>query len=147
MVKYQYKPIALDGLSIRLIRLLKGSHWDDIRCEIFQAWLSGDQVAMPYEALSYTWGSPERSCEITIDDQTLAITENLDRALRYLRYISVDRILWVDLISINQENLEERNHQVAHMRDIYKHAERVLIWLGMATYETNRFMDLMVKYQ
>jgi hypothetical protein len=102
---------------------------------------------MPYEALSYTWGSIERTSEITTNDYTLAVTENLHHALRYLRYEDKDRILWIDLICINQDNFQERGHQVAQMKDIYKEAEQVLIWLGLPTYDTNLSMDFMRGYQ
>jgi hypothetical protein len=40
--------------------------------------------------------------------------------------------LWIDAISINQETLEERNHQVGIMGEIYSRAECVIIWLGRA---------------
>lgn len=40
------------------------------------------------------------------------------------------RALWVDAICINQADVRERSEQVAIMRDIYQHAERVLVWLG-----------------
>jgi hypothetical protein len=43
------------------------------------------------------------------------------------------RTLWVDAICINQKSLEERNKQVVLMGDIYKCAQRVLIWLGEAS--------------
>lgn len=147
MARYKYSPIDLEGPSLRLVRLFKGSFPDSIRCEIFLAWLRGYEIGMPYEALSYTWGSIERTSKITTNDCTLAVTENLHHALRYLRYKDRDRILWIDLICIDQNNFQERSHQVAQMRDIYKEAENVLIWLGLPTYDTNLFMDFIRGYQ
>jgi hypothetical protein len=38
--------------------------------------------------------------------------------------------LWIDAVSIDQQNTSERNHQVAHMRDIYSRATAVIVWLG-----------------
>jgi hypothetical protein len=147
MARYKYSPIDLEGPLLRLVRLFKGSFPDDIQCEIFLAWLHGYEKCMPYEALSYTWGSTERTSEITTNDCTLAVTENLHHALRYLRYEYTDRILWIDLICINQDDFQERSHQVAQMRDIYKEAEQVLIWLGLPTYNTSLSMDSMRGYQ
>lgn len=40
------------------------------------------------------------------------------------------RILWIDAICINQEDLEERSEQVLRMEYIYEWAERVVVWLG-----------------
>jgi Heterokaryon incompatibility protein (HET) len=87
----------------------------------------------PYEALSYVWGSPVCNNEITCDGDSLLITESCLTALRYLRMKARTRTLWVDAICINQKSLEERNKQVALMGDIYKCAQRVLIWLGEAS--------------
>lgn len=44
------------------------------------------------------------------------------------------RYLWIDAICINQDDIAEKNSQVAMMAEIYKKATRVNIWLG----ESNR---------
>jgi hypothetical protein len=36
---------------------------------------------------------------------------------------------WIDAICINQENLDEKSHQVARMQYVYTHASSVYIWL------------------
>lgn len=38
--------------------------------------------------------------------------------------------LWIDAICIDQNNVDERNHQVRMMSDIYQGATEVLVWLG-----------------
>ncbi len=40
------------------------------------------------------------------------------------------RLLWADQICINQDDIEERNHQIEFMREIYANARRTLIWIG-----------------
>ncbi|KAH7086212.1 heterokaryon incompatibility protein-domain-containing protein [Paraphoma chrysanthemicola] len=65
-----------------------------------------------------------------LNDVSIAITANLDCALRHLRFTMVPRILWVDAISINQASTQERNHQVQIMGNIYSTAKEVIIWLG-----------------
>lgn len=60
----------------------------------------------------------------------LSVTANLHEALTRLRHPYVDRILWVDAICINQDGMDERNHQVLLMAQIYATASRVLVWLG-----------------
>ena len=38
--------------------------------------------------------------------------------------------IWIDAVSINQNDIAEKNVQVAMMGDIYKNAARVIAWLG-----------------
>jgi hypothetical protein len=47
-----------------------------------------------------------------------------------LRSETEERVLWVDAICINQEDVLERNSQVALMGDIFKRATLVRVWLG-----------------
>ncbi|KAF9870183.1 hypothetical protein CkaCkLH20_12269 [Colletotrichum karsti] len=77
-----------------------------------------------YEALSYLWGSPkspkqtltplEKSAPGALDGSnaqavgTLQIGQNLVDALRNFRYKEKHRTLWIDAISIDQGNTEER---------------------------------------
>jgi hypothetical protein len=51
---------------------------------------------MPYEALSYTWGSEEMTDKIKISGMELRLTQNLYIAVQYLRFKNEDRILWID---------------------------------------------------
>jgi hypothetical protein len=44
---------------------------------------------------------------------SLDVTANLYVALRRLRDTDFARLMWIDAVSINQENLEERGIQVA----------------------------------
>ena len=60
------------------------------------------------------------------------ITHNLHSCLRYLRHRAQTRRLWVDAISINQNDPEERAHQVQQMEHIFRTADTVHAWLGDA---------------
>jgi hypothetical protein len=44
--------------------------------------------------------------------------------------------MWIDAISINQDDIPEKNNQVALMSEIFHKAERVLIWLGNISAES-----------
>ncbi|KAI8225327.1 Heterokaryon incompatibility protein 6, OR allele [Colletotrichum sp. SAR 10_96] len=101
---------------------------------------------MPYEALSYAWGSTDQSETITANGQILHVTKNLYSALEHLRQ-KENRILWIDAICIDQTNLQERGHQVGQMSDIYRQADQVLVWLGPSTYETKVLMESLGKLQ
>ena len=38
--------------------------------------------------------------------------------------------MWIDAISINQKNADEKNYQVPMMREIYSKATQTMAWLG-----------------
>lgn len=60
------------------------------------------------------------------------VTNTLAAALRMLRH-PPEGYLWVDAICINQNDTGERGSQVAKMTDIYRHAEQVIVWLGLCS--------------
>ena len=58
-----------------------------------------------------------------------------------------ERIVWADAICINQQDLLEKNSQVAMMRSIYQTSEQVIVWLGeeSTTKKALYFLDVLVK--
>ncbi|KAF5964064.1 heterokaryon incompatibility protein [Fusarium bulbicola] len=126
--RFQYEPFDLETAGFRLVRLEKGVQ-SQLRCHLWQAYLNDNDI-IPYEALSYSWGSQNTPREIMVDGKILSITESLYEALWYLRRPDEDRMLWVDALSIDQNNIKERGHQVNRMGEIYEKADRVIIWLG-----------------
>ena len=108
-------------------------------------------MAQPaFEALSYTWGSDGNQTAIEVlplaweyglDSEaamvSLAVRQNLHDALKHLRNPAAPRTLWIDAISINQKDLAERSQQVDRMGDIFKHARRVIVWLGLASHDSS----------
>jgi len=142
---FTYSAIDLEGLegpSFRLLRLHSGTIQTPIHCTLFDAYLNPELI-IPYEALSYTWGGTEKPNSVILNERSFDVTANLHSALQHLRYENEERILWIDAICINQENLEERGHQVSHMGRIYKLAERVIVWLGPAAHMSDLIMDAM----
>ena len=112
--------------EIRILCLAPTKESGTITCTMSTVRLS----ARPqYEALSYEWGS-EKFRVITLNGQDIKIRQNLFDALLSLRLTDVARTLWVDAVCINQENIEERNHQVSQMAAIYGQAQSVVVWLG-----------------
>ncbi|KAF2826971.1 HET-domain-containing protein [Ophiobolus disseminans] len=105
-----------------------------------------EEVELIFEALSYTWGSEANQVAIevvpTADEyrqessknaDTLLVWSNLHDALKHLRGTTDSLILWIDAISINQGDLEERSQQVSRMGDIFRSARNVVVWLGLAS--------------
>jgi hypothetical protein len=70
---------------------------------------------------------------ILVNGASVAVTVNLESALRYLRHSDLPRVLWIDAICINQHDLGEKRHQVSIMQSIYTYAEQVVVWLGLET--------------
>ncbi|KAF4633399.1 hypothetical protein G7Y89_g4718 [Cudoniella acicularis] len=135
---------------IRLLCIEAGSAESPIRCKLQATSL---HTPPPYEALSYTWGSTEQESAITCGGSDMLVTRNLFDVLQYLRKPESQRIMWIDAVCINQRNDQERTEQVGMMKDIYKKALHVVIWLGRDTLEDkaafsllNRFEDVFAKH-
>lgn len=160
--EFVYPPLDEAKREIRYLILLPGKRNDPVRGLLVVAPMT--KLDCPnFEALSYVWGSKENSTEVAIKsvsdveaaavlenadsvDRTsrrfdsmfgiVRITQNLARALPYLRYLSKPRRLWIDAICINQDDADERSSQVQRMRDVYSLASRVVVWLGPGTADT-----------
>ena len=137
---YQYSPLKHDR-DIRLLYLLPGSGKAPLSCSLRIVSL----LELPvYEAISYTWGEPIFSASIECFSKgQLPITENLSKALFHLRLADRIRVLWVDAICINQQDLIERSHQVTLLRDTFERAENVIVWLGEDTGDANEAFEIL----
>lgn len=118
---------------MRLLKLLPGKDptatavAEPIRCEIVEVKLSSNT---PYETLSYAWGpeTPLRRIECA-QGSYLAVRPTLYEGLLRPRYLTQERVLWIDALCINQGDNQERNHQVHQMKEIYGRAQKLVIWL------------------
>ena len=89
--------------------------------------------APQYTAVSYVWGLPSPTKQILLNGQPFTVRQNLWDLLSRLRDVKYDDYLWIDALSIDQTNDNEKNHQVAMMGSIYKQAELTIAWFGVAT--------------
>jgi hypothetical protein len=89
-----------------------------------------------YQALSYTWGTQIERVSIQLREwphfnyYSFNITPSLSDALEDFFADKRYKIIWVDAICINQNDLQERDQQVRRMKTIYQHAVKVYIYLG-----------------
>ena len=82
-----------------------------------------------YQALSYTWGQPQRSDRVIVNDRFyINVTPNLLGALVHLRR-KRSVTIWIDAICINQEDIAERSSQVRLMAPIYWGAKKIIVWI------------------
>lgn len=126
---YQHQPLPGEGYIRRLILEPASSSRDPLtgRLEIIE--LNDAPRRHPFEAISYTWG-PKNKDEIMIDGRPLAINAGSSEALRQVRKPDRRRALWIDEICIQQNDAEEKGHQVFHMGEVYKASGCTLICLG-----------------
>ena len=123
-----YPAIELQSREIRLAHLLPRSKlWGIIRCDLKTARLD---KKLKYEALSYEWGPPHLESQIMVNGHDVAVRQNLWQALEHLRLDYEVRVLWIDALCINQNDISERNHQVAQMGEIYSYSRRCIAWVG-----------------
>jgi len=123
-----YQTLNHESRTIRIIGLLPGSESSPIRCELQQIAL-GDNTA--YHAVSYAWGDPGITRPIFVNNIEVQVQSNLEECLRHLRKTDKPLQLWVDAISINQNDDNEKSHQVLMMGDIFRSCTSAYIWLGM----------------
>jgi hypothetical protein len=143
MTRYEYSPLDESKHEIRILTLLPGKD-DWPICGTLSTVPFHEVKTRSFEALSYTWGSTADPLDITIlspENTTLPVTQNLSKALHDLRYEDHSRLVWIDAICINQQDLSERSSQVFRMADIFSSAYRVLIWLGPESDDTRLALE------
>lgn len=159
-LNYDYRKLRKD--EVRLIKLYPSPDPNsDLVCSLLHSDL--EQPQSPYEAISYAWGTKEDPKKLYIipekealydlrrkmaptrydDSEYIAITANLHSALRRFRRPNAIRLLWADAVCLNQENAEEKSHQIPNIREIYTKASNVLVWLGGAGTEAGTCMDFL----
>ena len=97
--------------------------------------------APEYTALSYAWGNPLASDMIICDGKPLAVTPHLHGAFEHLFALVLSTKVWIDAICINQADHAEKAVQTRRMNNIYRSAQKVLVWLGRGDDDSGHAMD------
>ncbi|KAF2851966.1 HET-domain-containing protein [Plenodomus tracheiphilus IPT5] len=154
LLDYQYEPLPDPQTTIRVAALQPGAYQDVIQLS-FQTRLlkpsepqASETTILNYEALSYAWGNNDQQSHVLMDtlgkpQGTIAITRNLDVALRHLRSKSQFRSLWIDALCINQSDDVEKGMQVAIMGKIFSLASSVIAWLGPQENQSSEALRMM----
>ncbi|KAI1119384.1 HET-domain-containing protein [Nemania sp. NC0429] len=128
---YRYQALNDERQQIRLVKLEKRPSGHPPRCSIHAFDLAS---APKYIALSYTWGPPDPSHQIYVDEKTFRVRKNLYNFLCSFQTGSAVKTdityVYIDQICINQDDVQERNSQVRLMSDIYTQSSLVVVWLG-----------------
>lgn len=137
-----YEDLTDPVSDFRVLRLHAGQHDEPIDCTL--ATVSRSKSPL-YSALSYTWGSGTDRKTIIIGGQSVNVTPNCESALRHIRRKDATVTLWVDAICINQNDNKEKSAQIGQMREVYKAAANVIVWLGDASTDTGLAIDLLAQ--
>lgn len=133
------RPLNSELLEIRFLQIRPGMYHDPIICQFGYTSLKNESQNCPtFDALSYRWEYPETFKAITIIPdgaetdvaENLFVTPSVESAIRRLRHQSRNVNLWIDAITINQIDKDERAQQVRIMGFIFSRARTVHIWLG-----------------
>lgn len=126
---YEYRSLDRSRNEIRLLTLEPGYGTRPLRCTLAHAFL--DVTPLPlYETISYVCGNPARKSTTILHGHKVPVMATSEAALRRMRLRDKPRKLWIDSICINQDDKDERGHQVGLMYQIYTNTSRNLIWLG-----------------
>jgi hypothetical protein len=134
---FRYGPI--EEREIRLVRLLPGPRGSPIECEMVHSNL--DLEPEPWECLSYMWGDPSNPELININGSVVQIRQNLQLALEAIREEGNSRTVWIDALCINQIDALEVSKHVSTMGEIYRRANKVLVWLGQSSDDSDFLFD------
>ncbi|OCL01420.1 HET-domain-containing protein [Glonium stellatum] len=137
--RLEYTPLATPR-SIRVVILQQGTYDEQVVCSFHQTILDDKPT---FTALSYVWGDPTKVLPVKCNGQRINVRANLNAALRRLREESRDITIWVDALSINQMDIEEKSQQVAMMGDIYKITSHVAVYIGEDTENTPGAIELL----
>lgn len=123
---FRYSPLSKQPGSVRLLQVLPHLQDGVLQCRLKPGFIEKDD----YRALSYTWGTSAEREAILIDNHVFVVRRNLWHFLLVARHNFGDRKLWIDAICINQKDATEKSLQVSQMREIYRHSQQTLVWLG-----------------
>lgn len=141
--RYGYEALPPD--NIRIVQVQPGRRGSAIRCYL-QTHSLRTSPDTRYMALSYVWSPTTHQSTIFLNGRSFPVTRNLYSALQHIRHRNNRLSLWIDAICINQDDNQERGHQIAYMRSIYHCASRVIIWLGKADETSDVAMDY-IRYE
>ena len=131
---YQEK---IDGRSIRLLRISRLE--DGSFSGRLKAFPLAD--APPFYSASYTWGEKVFSdTPIRLNTGMLPVLKGLAPFLNMVSQhedFDDEDWWWIDSLSINLADGKEREQQVHIMADIYRRAQRAMVWLGDEVEEGN----------
>ncbi len=141
------RPLAYPELKeLRQIRLLQvsGEQGSGRMLGKFTV-VSLDSLPVEYKAVSYSWGYPQSTEEVWFGKHKfLKVNPAAASMLRSVIALRDPSYLWVDALCIDQNNLPEKGLQVRLMRDVFRSAKQVVVWLGDPSADSSLAMEFIV---
>ncbi|KAJ4299940.1 hypothetical protein N0V90_005188 [Kalmusia sp. IMI 367209] len=142
---YQYAPLS-SPTHFRLLRVSKIKlHEEQLELSNIDLDIAiHDLEAKPaYTAISYVWGTGTETAQIRLGTCSfLVISKLLYTALPQLLKADATGYLWIDQICIDQQSVDDKNHQVRLMGDIYRNCDEVLIHLAPELWTRRAYQTL-----
>ncbi|KAI1798623.1 hypothetical protein F4811DRAFT_174684 [Daldinia bambusicola] len=144
---YNHNPLGHDAIT--LLELYPSPPRDPIRCKLVHVNTSDNH--RPYEILSCDWQSETRSphVPISLNGGPFDVPTEVFLALQRVRLDDRPRLLWLDAICSNQQNLNKKGRDAAaaddvddeierkrnaqppsYLRGIHRNATGLLAWIG-----------------
>lgn len=98
-----------------------------------------------YDCLSYRWEGRDKVKSMFIHGKKVEVWENLWMFLHALRSPTRRVIVWADAVCINQRDSTERSYQVGLMGEIFRHANRIHVWLGPSTEGSDELFEWLAR--
>ena len=124
--QYIYKPLDQGRREIRLVELSSecqvASNGDRVPLLLMHYAFFDEEVLPQYSALSYTWGTGPKAIVLVEDEkiparEVLISTNLLDALYHFARLLHPKQgaLFWIDQLCINQNDNNEKSHQVRMM--------------------------------
>lgn len=123
---FKYTKLKSELQKVQILSIMNGCQSVEIECTFEHIYLVGGSN---YKALSYTWGNLSNTFYIKLNNQPFLVIANLAIALQYLQKETEIVEFWIDAICINQQDTDEKSMQVQQIKEIYKKAKKIIVWL------------------
>ena len=137
---FKYSTLPDASTHIRLLKVTSAEDGGIVECTISYFSI---EFAPPYNAISYTWGDATATSIITLNGQKVTVRKNCDNVLRQAFWNVQSQYVWIDALCINQDDIPEKNVQVAMMGRIYKSVQRVLACVGSHDDDSEYLMQVL----
>ncbi|RMD41814.1 hypothetical protein DV735_g3318, partial [Chaetothyriales sp. CBS 134920] len=147
--EFRHRPLSPDvKQAIRVLRVRPDLVMVDdqglIACDLEHSSITQAR----YSTVSYAWGDPDDATRrILVDGGVFRVRRNLYELLRHLRQFHAGKAIWIDAITINQADLDEKSRQVQMMSRIYAGTSEVLVWLGPRVDHVGHTIRCMLEYE
>jgi hypothetical protein len=133
---FQYA--SLTAGAIRLVRFHQSSTSGGVHLVLEHQDRYFDGIT-PYSVLAYHQNDASDLKPITLQGRTKLVPSTLREALDAMyAYHNTSGRFWIDFVSINMKDDEEKNSHFAQLSRIYAAADKVLAWIGPADGSTEK---------